>query len=371
MKVSWDQVLAWRMGRQLLDPRGTHPTPDVVGRLCGVQAQVASSAELALAVRQRDPQPGLATEALRSRQLIKTWAMRGTLHLLVPEDAVAYLALLADLRTWEKPGWQRSLGVTAGDMAALADAVEHVLADRVLTRDELVAELVARTSSHHLEQPLRSGWGMLLKPLAWMGLLCNGPNEGSRVTFTRPATWVAGWPGLPEPHDAAPVAIRAYLRAYGPATSEAFDRWLTRGTTAKKKVRAWFAALDDELIEVDVEGDPAYLLAEDADELHATAPASSVRLLPAFDQYVLGPGTADTRLVPAARRPQISKTAGWISPVVLAGGRIAGVWSVEDETLSIGAFDEAGNIDSEPLAAEAERVARFLGRTLRVKLQSV
>ncbi len=369
MKVCWDQVLAWRMRRQLLDPRERHTTTEVVRALCGVQAQVASSAELAVAVRQPDPRPGLAGEALMSRELIKTWAMRGTLHLLVSQDAGAYLALLADLRSWERPSWQRSFGVTTSDMAALVDAVGDALAGRVLTRDELVAELVARTGGRHLEEQLRSGWGAVLKPLAWMGHLCNGPNEGNRVTFTRPDTWVATWPGLPPPQDAARVAIRAYLGAYGPASSDAFDRWLTRGMTSKKKLREWFAGLDDELIEVDIEGDAAYLLAEDADELHATTPTSGVRLLPGFDQYILGPGTGDTRIIPTARRSQISRTAGWISPVVLAGGRVVGVWDVDDETLAIGLFDEAGTIPPEPLEAEAERIARFLGRTLRVKLE--
>jgi len=43
VKVSWDQVHAWRLRRQFLDPLGDADAADVVGRLCGVQAQVASS----------------------------------------------------------------------------------------------------------------------------------------------------------------------------------------------------------------------------------------------------------------------------------------------------------------------------------------
>jgi hypothetical protein len=301
---------------------------------------------------------------------MRTWAMRGTLHLLVPHDAGAYLALLADLRSWEKPSWQRNFGVNGEDMAALVDAASRALHGRVLTREELVGELVALTGRPHLEGQLRSGWGAVLKPLAWLGVLCNGPSQGNRVTFTHPDSWVADWPGVPPLSEATRFAIRSYLSAYGPATPAAFDGWLTRGMTGKRKLREWFAALDDELVEVDVDGEAGLLLAEDADELEATGPPRDVRLLPGFDGYILGPGTGDARLVSPARRGQISKAAGWISPVVLAAGRIAGVWSLGDDTLAIELFGEAGKVAREQLEAEGDRIARFLGRELAVRVET-
>ena len=83
-RVTWPQALAWRMRRQQLDPVGTLPVQQVVRRLCGVQAQVASSAELAVRVRRRTSKSGEVDRALANGRLIKTWAMRGTLHLLTP-----------------------------------------------------------------------------------------------------------------------------------------------------------------------------------------------------------------------------------------------------------------------------------------------
>ena len=71
MTLTWEQVLAWRLRRQLLDPRGGVDAVGVVGRLCGVQAQVASAAELAVAVRQADPAPGALAAALGERRLVK------------------------------------------------------------------------------------------------------------------------------------------------------------------------------------------------------------------------------------------------------------------------------------------------------------
>jgi hypothetical protein len=102
VELTWDRVLAWRLRRQLLDPAGTSAAVDVARRLCGVQAQVASCAELAVAVRRSDGRPGGVERALAERTLMKTWAMRGTLHLLPADEVAAYLALLAAARTWER-----------------------------------------------------------------------------------------------------------------------------------------------------------------------------------------------------------------------------------------------------------------------------
>jgi uncharacterized protein YfaQ (DUF2300 family) len=78
LKVSWPQALAWRLHRQLLDPVTRQSVPDVVRRLCGVQAQVASSADLAVRLRRQSSSAGDVNRALSGGRLIKTWAMRGT-----------------------------------------------------------------------------------------------------------------------------------------------------------------------------------------------------------------------------------------------------------------------------------------------------
>jgi len=126
--VSWQQALAWRMQRHLLDPVGRLPVADVVGRLCGVQTQVASSAELAIRVRRETSSRGEVARALRDGRLIKTWAMRGTLHLLKAEDAGTFLSLVASGRSWERPSWQRYFGVTPKQMEMLRKAVRAALA---------------------------------------------------------------------------------------------------------------------------------------------------------------------------------------------------------------------------------------------------
>jgi len=141
-KLGTDRVLAWRLSRQLPDPRGQADAGATVRRLCGVQAQVASAARLAVATRQLHPRPQELSAALTDRTLVKTWAMRGTLHLMHAADTAAYLSLVAAARTWEKGSWQRAF-VSTDQMAALIDAVCEFLDGRLLSRTELVNEVIA------------------------------------------------------------------------------------------------------------------------------------------------------------------------------------------------------------------------------------
>ncbi|MFG2003226.1 winged helix DNA-binding domain-containing protein [Spirillospora sp. NPDC048911] len=356
--VTWSQVLAWRMRRQLLEPAGDLPAAEVARRLAGVQAQVASSAELAVAVRQAAPAPGEVRTALRDeRSLIKTWAMRGTLHLLPADEAGAYLALCATARHWEKPSWTKTFGATPADLEAIAEAAGEALAGgAALTREELNAAIVERTGSEHLAEVLGSGWGTLLKPLAWWGVLCYGPSQGQRVTFASPERFVPGWKGLPPIENAAHTAIRAFLGAHGPATPDMFDNWLIRKASRKKDVKAWFAAAG-ELATVEVEDVEMFVLPEHLDELLDTEPTRSVRLLGGFDQYILGAGTGATYLIPAERRTEVSRAAGWISPVVLHEGRVAGVWEAKNGDITVTPFED---VPAKPLAAEIERITPLL-----------
>ncbi|OQS15754.1 hypothetical protein B0T36_07180 [Nocardia donostiensis] len=365
VRVSWDQVFAWRLRRQFVEPHADGGAVQVAERLCGVQAQVTSAAELAVALRQRVPEPGAVVSALNEGRLIKTWAMRGTLHAMTPHLAVAYLSLIASARTWEKPVWQRNFGATPGQVSALADAVRELLAATELTREELVTVLAAEPDFAGLAEQLRSGWGALLKPLAWQGALCHGPARGNKITFTSPARMVAEWPVLPDPDQAAATAITAYLGAYGPATPEAFDAWLTRGAHRKTTVRRWFAELGDALTEVEVEGRRGYLCSEHVAELAAAEPERSVHLLGGFDQYVLGPGTGDTELLPAAHRSAVSRTAGWIAPIVVVDGRIAGTWELSGESVVVDMFDPSAQPGADLIAA-VERTSAAIGADIRL-----
>jgi hypothetical protein len=118
-------------------------------------------------------------------------------------------------------------------------------------------------------------------------------------------------------------------------------------------------------VQVDLDGEPAYLLGEDLDDLTATPPSTVVRLLPGHDQWVLGPGTADPHVVPAARRALVSRGAS----IVIVGGVVSGSWSLAGDQVTVAWFAEAGQPPREALEEEIARLAGNLDRPLRSRVQ--
>ena len=98
-------------------------------------------------------------------------------------------------------------------------------------------------------------------------------------------------------------AVEAYFRTYGPAPADNVHYWLGNGLGAgRKRIQAWIAAFADRLAAVDIDGEPAYVMRDDLETLAGTRPNASVRLLPGFDQWLFGPGTADPHIVPPGKR---------------------------------------------------------------------
>ena len=147
---------------------------------------------------------------------------------------------------------------------------------------------------------------------------------------------------MPEPDDAAPAAILAYLSAYGPATVEGFSNFISRGRVSKRSLKTWFAAAGRPRDGGGGGWGESYARTEDMDELAGAKPTKALRLLPGFDQWVLGPGTDDPRIVAPARRAAVSRQAGWISPLVVVGRRGGRNMGVEGSTVRISWFGENG-----------------------------
>jgi Winged helix DNA-binding domain len=366
-EVSWEQALAWRMKRHHLQDRA--PAADlvaVVARMCGLHAQVMSSVELALAARI----DGLTRDAVREalweqRTLVKLWAMRGTLHVLPADDLGLWLG---GLRTYSR-GWPM-YGMADPVRLELADLVGRALRDNVLTRAELAAAVGTLSGSAETGDLLHGSWGGYLKPASFLGQLCFGPGDGQRVRFANPATWLPARPVPVDADDALGEIARRFLGVHGPAAPVDLAAWFG---VNQAHARPMLAALGDAATQVRIDGRSYWMLAADVPDLLATAPTNVVRLLPGFDQWVVcatrrdgarsraGPG--EPALDPAYRT-RIYRLQGWVSPVVLVNGRMAGVWRHERRgrqiRIEIDPFRRLPRWTREPIRDESERIAAFL-----------
>jgi hypothetical protein len=293
----------------------------VVGDVGGVQAQVMSAAELQVAVRADCSVQDVRAALWKDKKLVKTWLMRGTLHLIPAEDLPLFTAAMHTHWLRTRNAWLAYVQLNEADFTELIDAIGQALDGQALTRDELIAR-VGKGRSERVHAVLKSGWGGILKPVARSGLLCFGPSRGQSVTFVRPRQWLGTWRDV-DPEAALVEVARRYLRAYGPATRNDFARWF--GTWSGVANAAW-AGLAKELVSVSIEGRRADLPAADLDQISADTPEPSVRLLPNFDPYLLGHVNRD-HLFASEHRARVSRTAGWISAVVLVDGRVVATWT--------------------------------------------
>jgi len=370
-RLGWAQVIAWRAARHHLVERAPAKAMlEVVADIAGLHAQVMSSAELTLATRVDDLAPDAVRRALwEERSLVKTWAMRGTLHLLPAAEYAMWQAALSTRRLWESGAWQRGFGVTLAELERLNQAVAQALDGQLLTREELAARVGELTGSPALGGKLRESWGAMLKPAATLGLLCFAPSKGQQVRFTSPGTWLGGWAAR-DPEEAMDEVTRRFLAASGPVTREDFARWW--GIPSPARGRKLLERLGDEVARVEVDGTAAYALAADlaslgADavdvtELAAAGRSRTVRLLPAFDQYVVTATRQAEHLLPGPFKARVYRPQGWLSPVLLVGGRMEGVWrqEVKDRRVEVTIEPFAGSPPAWARRAaedEAERLA--------------
>jgi hypothetical protein len=373
IKLTWSQVAAWRVRRHHLDRRAPAGSMlAVAGRILGLHAQVLSCAELTAWARVEKLKREAVQRALwHDRTLVKTWAMRGTLHLLPTAEYPLWHAALAVNPRYLRPrAWQNYFGITMAELEHLTETIGAALDGRVLTREELVAEVGRLSGSAAFASKLAaSSWGTILKPAAFTGRLCFGPSVGQRVQFTHPYTWLAA-AGLPVDAQTATADItRRYLTAYGPATYRDLARWWGGGGIVGAK--RWIAALGDEAREVEVEGTRAWMLAADARKLRQLAPLQkSVRLLPGFDQYVVVASCHAEHLLPAGLRTRVYRPQGWISPVLLVNGRMEGTWrhAIKNGRVEV-VIEPFGRVAAwvrRGAGEEAERLAAFLGGALHL-----
>ena len=361
---------------------------DVVREMVGIHAQVASSGELQLAaridgLRRSDVQDALATH----RSLVKAWSMRGTLHLLTPEDLARIVVASGTRERWREAPWQKAYEVTFEQVEAMIAAVGDTLSDEPMLRADLADAVAAHLEDPALATKLRTGWGSFLGPVAQRGLLCFGPPAGRNVTFVRPSAWLhrpvareelaAADPSerrdIPlEPIEALGSLVRSFLAAFPGSGRDATIRWW--GAMRAGLINDARATLGADVVDIDVAGTNAWALPADVEPLAATQPFEGVRLLPGFDPWINELPRRTMAVMDPAHHDLIYRVAGWVTPVVVVDGRVEGTWELTTGKrggIAVTRLERWRSGVKAELAAEVDRLAAFLDRPLPIDLKTM
>ncbi len=369
IKLSHSQVNSWRLSRNHLDKRTSKAEmARVVSDLCGVQAQVLSGAALSLWARVENITVQDVQDALwKHRSLVKTWCMRGTLHLLSSTDLSLYVAAL---KTRQDPNREKILykqyHITRDEQEQVTRAIHYALDGHNLTREELAREIVKRAKLRPIVQShLLSGWGSLLQPAAFQGSLCFGRSQGPNVTFTRPDQWLRKW-SQPPSQEALKTLLRQFYSTYGPATHQDFAHWW--GVRAPE-ARTLVQLTADELEEVEFNNRRSMMRSRDIDQIQSIDESHSVRLVPSWDTYVMFYHPREL-LVPEAYRARIFRQLEGNAPVLLIDGVAAGTWEKQrrkkQAKIIVRPFKPLTLSQKRAVGEEASLLGEFLGTNAQV-----
>ncbi|HEV3040872.1 MAG TPA: winged helix DNA-binding domain-containing protein [Candidatus Angelobacter sp.] len=378
--LRWLQVAAFRLARHHLIYRtAADPSAGASGQaleevcrdLCGVQAQVMSSAELACWIRVAGISRDAVPAALwKHRTLVRTSCMRQTLHLLPAADFSVYIAALKRSRLAAILRGMARFGMTAKDLDELnALVVEELRSGPKSQRD--LAQVIRPQVNKKTRAWMERFWSVV-RPAVIEGLVCYGPEQtdGKRndAVFILVDQWLPKQKRVDE-LTAQQALLRSYLRCYGPATVQDFAFWSGIGM---KESREIWNSLSDEMAEVSIEGQSRHILNQDIENLtEGNLEDEVVRLLPGFDPYLLAHAKKD-HMVNVKYYKRVYRNQGWISPAVLINGKIAGIWSCtkKGKTLSFTAelFENLSRRQRSKIQEEAESLGHFLGGSVEIEI---
>ena len=379
MNLTWNQVSARRLERAgLITPYEGTPA-HVVAAMCGAHAQVASAAELSIALRLGGNLT--RTDVREDGGLVKTFGPRGTVHLLPGCDLPWWTAALSAVPSGANPlpGPGRMTDQQTEEVvAAVGDAL--LAAERELTVDELTEQVVARTGTWAGDpvmpafQQMWPRWRQAVTLAARRGVLCFGRSPHDRkVTYTHPRRLLPAFRPSEREQDALTELVRQYLHAYGPATPQDFARWLA---APKRWAAELFASVGayGGIDEVALEwGGVGWQLA--GEEVRPNESPRGVRLLPYFDAYVIACRPRERLFPGRAYERALARGQAGNFPVLLVDGVVAGVWhhrrSGRRIEITVETLASPTRIQRAELGTQAERVAQILEGVPRLTLGPV
>jgi hypothetical protein len=342
------------LSRQFLLARTDHTPLEVIGRLVALQAQEPNWPYVGLWSRIHGFTPSELITLLQDRKVVRSGLLRSTQHLTAADDFRRLRPLLQPVldRTAGSPHFARNSGGL--DAASLVTEGLDLLAEGTLTRKELARRLAERHPGR--DGRILAGEVELRTPLihdAATGAWGSWGNR-SKISVTPAGAWLGSPMETGTSTDVAKELIRRYLAGFGPAGVKDVQAWcgLTRLSEVVARMRTELRRYS---------GPDGAELFDLADlELPDPGTSAPVRLLPAFDNVLLGHADR-TRILGDQEREHVMPGQAQVRPTFLVDGRVAGTWSLEAGTLRLTPFRPLRAADQAALEREAGRLLPFLG----------
>jgi hypothetical protein len=339
---------------------------DVVDRLLALQSQDLRWGKWAVGIRAPGTTVADVDALIDSGRIVRSWPMRGTLH-LVPAPELGWMLDLTTPRLWAgSAARRRDLGLDEGTIERSRTVAEDALSGgRELSRAAFLEVL----AQHGIDATGQRGYHLIWH-LAQSGTLCWGRQLDAQQMLVLLDEWVPN-PRRLERDEALGEFLLRYLVGHGPAPLTDFA-WWSQLTLADAKTA--LAVAGPHLTKFDVEGvQHLFPAASDESPLPRATPGrgpSAVLALPGFDEHLLGYRDRSFAIEPENLTRVVPGKNGIFLPLLVTHGRVIGTWRRDWQPKLI-------TVEPRPFAALAPTAARaadqalreyatFLGRTVDV-----
>lgn len=286
-----------------------------------MQAQDLASGKWSFGLRWPGSTEADIDAAIERGEVLRTWPMRGTMHFVPPCDARWMLGLMG-ARALDGAAARRAyLGLSDAHAFRAADVLAQALAtEGRMTR----AACVAALEREGIPAAGQNGYHLLWY-VSQLGITCIGPNAGKEQTFVLLDSWAPD-PYTPERDEALGIMALRYFRSHGPTIRQDFAGWM--GMTAAD-AKTGIAAAGAALTTVTHDGRDLLMateLAERSEAILSSADATTILVLPGFDEFMLGFKDRSLMLDEAHKQRIIPGGNGVFQPTIVQDGRVIGTW---------------------------------------------
>lgn len=283
--------------------------------LNGVQAQFMTAALHALAIRTTGP--------VEPEKLVKSWTIRGTVHVFDPADLPLFLH--EGRAHYLRPVDQMMADefITLERKRRFADVILDSLAQGICRREDLKAACFGAGMTERESESVFNSWGGTLRYLAETGQITHKVGEDKAFQLCPPFT--------PMAEETARVELaRRYFAHYGPATVRDAAYFFGK---PQREVKQWMAQLPLERAQVD--GKDCFWI---ADGRTGWPDIPDCLFLAGFDQLMLGYEKTDSPFLPQEYLRGIFNLSGIVMAPILLRGTVAGRWKQKDGRLTLTPF---------------------------------
>lgn len=346
-------IAVHRLHSQRLVNSAFQTPADVVAWMGAMQGQDYTGAKLSVGLRLPGSTDADIEQAISDKLVLRTWLMRGTLHLVAAADIRWMVALLAEQTIGSRALRYRELELEQSTLLRANELLADALRDgKQLTRPELFAILQANGISTAGQRGVH-----MLQRASMDGLICQTVVTRNQPTFMAMDSRVPEFRPLAREEALAALA-RRYFTSRSPASLQDFIAW--SGLTAAD-ARTGLEAVKEQLVEEKIEG-KSYWVCSAGQPREFNPP--KLLMLPGFDEFLLGYRDRSAALDPQYFQRIVPGGNGVFFPTIVVEGRVAGTWKrtlkKNSVVVEVFPFTALSSAETDAFAAAAASYGDFL-----------